>query len=83
LRIEIWNLSAKRLSCLGRYIPRVLQLGPRHVSRYHGNNYIYNTHQSDIFRVRSDKYRTGIITIVPVRTASVKIEKYGNFEKER
>jgi len=27
-------------------------------------------------RVRSDKYRTGIIKIVPVRTASVKIEKY-------
>jgi len=29
-----------------------------------------------VTRVRSDKYRPGIITIVPVRTASVKIEKY-------
>jgi len=27
-------------------------------------------------RVRSDKYRTGIITIAPVCTAAVKIEKY-------
>jgi len=35
-----------------------------------------------IFRVQSDKYRTGIITIVPVRTASVKIEKYLKFETD-
>jgi len=27
-------------------------------------------------RVQSDKYPTGIITIVPIRTAMVKIEKY-------
>jgi len=29
-----------------------------------------------MIRVRSDKYRTGIITIVPVRTATVKKKKY-------
>jgi len=31
---------------------------------------------SSTVKVRIDKYRTGIITIVPVRTASVKIENY-------
>jgi len=35
-------------------------------------------------RVRSDKYHTGIITIVPVRTAYGKFKKNtGNFEKDR
>jgi len=29
-----------------------------------------------VIRVQSDKYRTGIITIVPVRTATVNLEKY-------
>jgi len=33
----------------------------------------HSSYVLDIIMVRSDKYRTGIITIVPVRIASVKI----------
>jgi len=37
---------------------------------------LYNIIMCASVRVRSDKYRTGIIIIVPVCTALVKIEKY-------
>jgi len=35
----------------------------------------------NVARIRSDKYRTGIIIIVPVRTATVNLEKYQKFWK--
>jgi len=54
----------------------VVNLKENLVSKSVGYTYI-NTFFITGNRVWSDKYRTGIITIVLVRTASIKIEKYG------
>jgi len=38
-----------------------------------------DNNKATVYRVRSDKDRTGTITIVPVRTGTVILEKYRKF----